>query len=268
MANPIDGARGPREASTNALAGAAPPKRVSWQPGTAVEIFAETARVTSIVLELPEWSGHVAGQYVDVRLRDPSGSHLQHSYWIASAPADGSLVITFEHRDDGELSRHLANGLRVGDQVELRGPLGSNFVWDGSGDAPLLFVAGGAGVVPFRSMLRQRAAIRSAIPVRLLYSSRSLDDVIYLDELMRLAAYDEVDIRLALTRVSPSGWQARHGRINREFLAETTWGVETHPVIYVSGPPGFVKTISDALVLNRHPRSQIRTERLGGLIRA
>jgi hypothetical protein len=105
------------------MAGAAPPTRLSWQLGTAVEIFPETPRVTSIVLELPQWSGHLAGQHVDVRLRDPSGSHLQRSYWIASAPADGDLVLTVGHRDDGEVSRYLAKGLRVGDQVELRGPL-------------------------------------------------------------------------------------------------------------------------------------------------
>src|SRR5207302_4788931 len=159
------------------------PRRLSWQLATVVELIEETERVCSIALDPPEWPGHRAGQHVDVRLTAEDGYQAQRSYSIASAPEDEHLALTVERLDDGEVSPYLVDELRPGDELELRGPIGGYFVWEASTGGPLLLVAGGSGVVPFRSMLRHRAAVESPVPARLLYSSRSLDEVIYRDEL-------------------------------------------------------------------------------------
>src|SRR5437763_13477576 len=162
--------------------------RLSWQLGDVVATQAETARTKSITLTLPNWRGHRAGQHVDVRLTAEDGYQAQRSYSIASAPEDEQLVLTVERLDDGEVSPYLVDELRPGDELELRGPVGGYFVWEASVGGPLLLVAGGSGVVPFRAMLRHRAAAGSDVPVRLLYSSRSPDEVIYPAELERLGA--------------------------------------------------------------------------------
>src|SRR6266852_265783 len=177
--------------------------RLSWQLGEVVATQAETARTKSITLALPTLMGHRAGQHVDVRLTAEDGYQAQRSYSIASGPEDEQLVLTVERLEDGEVSPYLTDELRTGDELELRGPIGGYFVWYEQLGGPLLLVAGGSGIVPLRSMLRHRAAVRSSIPARLLYSSRSLSEVIYRDELARLAAYDEVDVRFTLTRESP-----------------------------------------------------------------
>src|SRR5947199_4873677 len=175
------------------------PGRLTWQLGEVVTTQPETARTKSITLIVPNWMGHQAGQHVDVRLTAADGYQAQRSYSIASAPEDDQLVLTIERLADGEVSPYLADELRPGDELELRGPIGGYFVWEEALGGPLLLLAGGSGVVPLRSMLRHRAAIDSVVPVRLLYSARALDDVIYRDELAHLAAYDEVDIRFTLT---------------------------------------------------------------------
>ena len=151
------------------------------------EIVPETPRATSIVLDLPGWPGHRAGQHVDVRLTAEDRYQAERSYSIASAPGDGYLVLTVERVPDGDVSSYLASGLRAGDQLELRGPIGGYFVWDDCAREPVLLVADGPGIVPFRSMLRHRQAAAGDVAVRLLYSARSLQDVIYRDELLRLA---------------------------------------------------------------------------------
>src|SRR5207248_7212897 len=153
--------------------------RLTWQLGRVVELLDETDRVRSIVLDLPEWPGHRAGQHVDVRLTAEDGYQAQRSYSIASAPEDESLVLTVERLDDGEVSPYLADELRPGDELALRGPIGGYFVWEQSLGGPLLLIAGGSGVVPFRSILRHRATVGSEVPARLIYSSRSLAEVIY-----------------------------------------------------------------------------------------
>jgi ferredoxin-NADP reductase len=245
------------------MAGATPPERLDWQLATVVELVSETARAVSIVLELPEFPGHWPGQHVDLRLMAWDGGELQRRYAIASAPEDGYLVLTLERLEHGEVSSQLADGLRAGDQLELRGPIGRSFVWEPTLKGPVLLVAGGPGIVPFRSMLRHRGAISSCVRVRLLYAARSLEDVIYREELMRLAAYDEVDVRLALTRESPPAWRGHRGRINRELLAEVSWPARERPMNFVCGPNGFVESIAHALAQNNHPPHLIRSERFG-----
>lgn len=245
------------------MARAAIPGRLTWQLGTVIELVEETARVKTITLELAGWRGHRAGQHVDVRLTAPDGYQAQRSYSIASGPEERYLALTVERLEDGEVSPYLADELRPGDELELRGPIGGYFVWDDSAKGPVLLVAGGSGIVPFRSMLRHCAAIRSDVPVRLVYSARSLDDVIFHEDLMRFAAYDEVDVRITLTREWPEGWQGHRGRIDTALLKELAWAPEGKPLSFVCGPSGFVEVAASALVELGHQPTQIRTERFG-----
>jgi ferredoxin-NADP reductase len=226
------------------------------------ELIDETARVRSIVLDPPAWPGHRAGQHVDVRLTAEDGYQAQRSYSIASSPEDGQLVLTVERLDDGEVSPYLVDELRPGDELELRGPIGGYFVWEETLGGPLLLLAGGSGIVPLRSMLRHRAALESTVPVRLLYSARALDEVIYRDELSRLAA-DGVDIRFTLTREWPEGWRGHRRRIDAELLREIAWPPHDGPLVYVCGPTGFVETVAGGLVELGHEPGRIRTERFG-----
>jgi ferredoxin-NADP reductase len=245
------------------MARAALPGRLKWQLGTVIELIDETARARSIVLELPDWPGHAPGQHVDVRLTAADGYQAQRSYSIASSAEEGHLVLTVERLDDGEVSPYLVGELVPGDELELRGPIGGYFVWDDSNQGPVLLVAGGSGIVPFRSMLRHCAALQSAVPVRVLYSARSPGEVIYREELLRFAAHEEVDVRITFTREWPESWRGSRGRIDRRLLAEVSWPAAEKPAVYVCGPSGFVETAASGLVENGHEPSRIRTERFG-----
>jgi ferredoxin-NADP reductase len=237
--------------------------RLTWQLATVVELVDETPRVRSIVLDPPAWAGHKAGQHVDVRLTAEDGYQAQRSYSIASAPDDAQLVLTVERLDDGEVSPYLVEELRAGDELELRGPVGGYFVWEQALGGPLLLVAGGSGIVPLRAMLRHHRAVGSGVPARLLYSARTLADVIYGDELMALAAADEIDVRLTLTREQPRGWEGYARRVDRELLEEVAWRPGERPLVYACGPTGFVEAVASALVDLGHDPARIRTERFG-----
>jgi ferredoxin-NADP reductase len=227
------------------------------------DLIAETPEVRSLVLDLPEWSGHQAGQHVDVRLTADDGYQAQRSYSIASAPEDERLVLTVERLDDGEVSPYLVDELRIGDMLELRGPIGGYFVWDGSLGGPLQLVAGGSGVVPFRSMLRHRDAEGSTVPTRLLYSARSLPSLIYREEIMQIATQDGIDVSVTLTRERPEGWHGYGRRIDRELLGEVSWPPSERPRVYVCGPTAFVESAANTLVALGHDPGRIRTERFG-----
>jgi ferredoxin-NADP reductase len=236
--------------------------RLTWQLGTVIELVEETARAKSIVLDVPDWPGHRAGQHVDVRLTAEDGYQTQRSYSIASAPGDNGVMLTVELLEDGEVSPYLVEELRPGDQLELRGPVGGYFVWEESLGGPVLLVAGGSGVVPFRSIVRHHAEVDSDVQLRLLYSARNIDDVLYHDELERLAAAD-VDVRFTLTRAWPDGWQGYRGRIDGKLLADVAWPLAEHPLVYVCGPTAFVETAASVLVELGHDAARIRTERFG-----
>jgi ferredoxin-NADP reductase len=224
----------------------------------------ETARVTSLVLDVPEWSGHRAGQHVDVRLTAEDGYQAQRSYSIASAPDDERLVLTVERLDDGEVSPYLVEELRPGDELELRGPIGGFFVWEEPLGGPLVLIGGGSGVVPLRAMLRHWVAGERAVPVRLLYSSRSLDEVIYRSELLGYGSeYELVDVRFALTREWPEDYTGHTGRIDPALLAEVAGPASGRPLAYVCGPNGFVEAAASWLVELGHAPERIRTERFG-----
>jgi ferredoxin-NADP reductase len=245
------------------VARAALPGRLTWQQGRVVEKIDDTPRCRSLVLELPDWRGHLAGQHVDVRLTAEDGYQAQRSYSIASAPEDDQLMLTIERLEDGEVSPYLDDELRAGDELELRGPIGGYFVWEQARGGPLLLVAGGSGVVPFRAMLRHWAATGHRTPVRLIYSSRSLRDVIYHDELIRLRSDEGADVRLALTREWPDGWDGHQGRVDRQLLEQAAWPPDERPLVYVCGPSAFVETVASTLVDLGHDPSRVRTERFG-----
>ena len=216
------------------------------------------------MLQAPDWPGHLAGQHVDVRLTAGDGYQAQRSYSIASAPEDMGLTITVERLEDGEVSPYLVGEVRVGDKIELRGPIGGYFVWRADDQRPLLLVAGGSGVVPLMAMLRHRFATGSHVPTRLLYSSRSVDDIIYRDELERLASSgDGFTVAHALTRTQPSGWKGYARRIDREMLRDVAWPKEQTPVAYICGPTSFVEAAANLLVESGYDASWIKTERFG-----
>jgi ferredoxin-NADP reductase len=226
-------------------------------------LVAETARTRNIVLELPAWPGHRAGQHVDVRLTAPDGYQAQRSYSIASAPGDDGLTLTVERLDDGEVSPYLVDELRVGDELELRGPIGGYFVWDDSFSGPVLLIAGGSGIVPFRAMLRHRVAAGEGADVRLLYSSHSLEETIYRSELLGLAAEPGISLELVLTRRWPEEWAGPRGRIDRGVIEQAAWPLETGALNFVCGPSSFVELAAGALVDLGHPPARVKTERFG-----
>jgi ferredoxin-NADP reductase len=243
------------------LAGTAVLGRLTWLVAEVAETITETPRVRTLVLDVPGWSDHRAGQHVDVRLTAEDGYQAQRSYSLASAPGDAP-AITVELLDDGEVSPYLVEVVEAGDRFELRGPIGGYFAWDGqSANEPLLLIGGGSGVVPLMSMLRHRAAVGSDVPARLLYSSRSLDDVIYRRE---LDALDSVDVVYTLTRERPAGWTGYARRVDLELLREVAFAPDENPRIFVCGPTSFVEAVADGLVALGHHPGRVRTERFGG----
>jgi ferredoxin-NADP reductase len=244
------------------MAGTALPRRLTWQLATVVELVDETPRTRSIVLDQPTWAGHRAGQHVDVRLTADDGYQAQRSYSIASAPEDEHLVLTVERLEDGEVSPYLVDELIPGDQLELRGPIGGYFIWEESLGGPLVLVAGGSGIVPLRAMLRHWAAGARDTEVSLLYSSRTLTDVIYREELFRLDS-GNLSVHLALTREWPTNWTGHRGRIDQQLLADAVPQPAQRPLAYVCGPTSFVENVAQALVEIGNEPGRIKTERFG-----
>jgi len=204
------------------------------------------------VLDLPRWPGHRAGQHVDIRLTAEDGYQAQRSYSIASAPEDDFPTLTVERLDDGEVSPYLTDVLEPGDELELRGPIGGYFVWEASLPGPLQLIAGGSGIVPLRAMLRHWVAADRPVAARVLCSARSLDDAIFREELLGLAAYDEVDVPIALTRAWPAGWSGHRGRIDGALVDAVALPPSERPRIYVCGPTAFVEAAAELLVETGH----------------
>lgn len=235
--------------------------RLTWQVATVTSVTRETDSVHTIGLEVPDWPGHRAGQHLDVRLTAEDGYTAERSYSIAAASGE-PVAITVERLENGEVSPYLTEELRTGDQLELRGPIGRWFVWDTSDGGPLMLVAGGSGVVPLRAMLRHRQRSGSDVPARLLYSSRTLADVIYRSELDRYR--DGAQVIYTLTRGQPAGWTGFSGRIDAAMMAETAWPASQHPLAFVCGPTSFVETAAGNLVDLGYPPERVKTERFGG----
>jgi ferredoxin-NADP reductase len=239
--------------------------RLTWQLGEVIATRQETPRVKSITLAVPNWTGHRPGQHVDVRLTAEDGYQAERSYSIASPPQVARrLALTIERIEGGEVSPYLVDQLTVGDKLEFRGPIGGYFVWETRIGGPLLLIAGGSGVVPLMAMIRHRAALKSAIPTRLLYSSRSYDDVIYRDELARLLeGGTQLQVSYTLTRVQPPGWTGYHRRIDADLLREVAWPPDERPLVFICGPTPFVETAAANLVALGYEPERIKTERFG-----
>ena len=241
-------------------AGRAP---IVWRTATVREIVADTARANTIVLDVPGWPGHLAGQHVDLRLTAEDGYQAERSYSIASAPESSGLSLTVELFDDGEVSPYLVEELRAGDQFELRGPIGGYFTWRVEDGGPLLLLAGGSGLVPLMSMLRHHAAVESTVPARLLVSARGLDNVLYRDELAALDGSGGIDVSYTLTREQPTGWAGFGRRVDADMLTAVGPSPSAQPRIYVCGPTAFVEHVADLLVELGHAPGTIRAERFG-----
>ncbi|GLV53289.1 oxidoreductase [Dictyobacter sp. S3.2.2.5] len=239
--------------------------RLTWQLGEVVDTWAETPQTKSIVLSLPNWTGHRPGQHVDIRLTAEDGYQVERSYSIASPPEEAPRVtLTVERIDDGEVSPYLTEELRVGDRLELRGPIGGYFVWEAQMGGPLLLIAGGSGIVPLMAMLRHRAAAASTVPTRLLYSSRSFEDIIYRDELDQLMKSSTMlEVAQTLTRTQPPDWAGYTRRIDHQMLREVTWAAEQRPLTFICGPTPFVETTAASLVALGYQPGYIKTERFG-----
>lgn len=239
--------------------------RLSWQLGEVIATQEETAQAKSITLAVPHWNGHRPGQHVDVRLTAEDGYQAERSYSIASAPKpEPRVTLTVERIEDGEVSPYLTGELRVGDQLELRGPIGGYFVWEPPMGGPLLLVAGGSGIVPLMAMIRSWVAGGSTLPIRLLYSSRSYAEVIYRDELAHLVTSNtRLEVVQTLTRAQPPGWTGYHRRIDTAMLREVAWPVDQRPLLFICGPTPFVETAATSLVTLGYEPGRIKTERFG-----
>jgi ferredoxin-NADP reductase len=248
--------------ATEAVAG--PTRRLEWQLAKVREIVAETPRVKSLLLDVTSWQGHRAGQHVDIRLTAEGGYQAQRSYSIASPPEDDFLSLTAERVEDGEVSPYLVDDLRNDDQFQVRGPIGGYFVWTAGMGGPLYLVAGGSGIAPLLAMLRHRDRQNARIPALLLYSSRSLDDVIYREELDAMARRDSnLSVVHTLTRNQPRGWAGYQRRIDKAMLAEASFTPEQYPKIFICGPTPLVESVSRLLVELGHDPLTIKTERFG-----
>jgi ferredoxin-NADP reductase len=236
-----------------------------WQVGTLRARHAETPRVTTFTLSLPAWRPHRAGQHYDVRLTADDGYQAQRSYSIASPPSrSGEVDLGIERIDDGEVSTYFHEVLVEGDLVEVRGPIGGYFVWEPADGGPLLLIGGGSGVVPLMAMLRERAAANGGIPTTLLYSSRTLGEVMYRRELDALSSSaDGPRVVQTLTREQPAGWTGYARRIDQSMLAEVLPASDGDPLAYVCGPTLLVEAAATALTNLGVPPARIRTERFG-----
>jgi ferredoxin-NADP reductase len=239
--------------------------RRDWQPATAVGFREETPSVRSITFDVPAWTGHLAGQHVDIRLIAENGYQAQRSYSIASPAGDDTRIeLTVERLADGEVSPYLTQELVAGDTIELRGPIGGYFTWEPDNGAPLMLIGGGSGVVPLMSMLRTRYEAGDGVPARLLYSSRTVHDIIYRQELDDLVAHEDgLSLIHTITRGAPAGWPGESRRVDKEMLAAHVFSAAAKPRIFVCGPTSFVETVADQLVALGHGESSIKTERFG-----
>lgn len=246
------------------MAGAAILGRLEWRAGTVLERRKETASAYTLVLDVPQWPGHDAGQHLDVRLTAPDGYSASRSYSIANASNGNRVELTIEELHDGEVSPYLAEGVSIGDPLEVRGPIGGWFVWRPAQTEPVQLIAGGSGVVPLMAMVRTRALTGNRAPFRLLYSVRAPQSIIYNDELlMRAQDGTGLDVAYAYTRMIPDGWPSAPKRIDAEILMESTIAPAQKPSCYVCGPTPFVETAANLLIAAGHDADRIKTERFG-----
>ncbi len=243
---------------------AAVSRRLKWWTGKVVETVRETPTASSLIINVPGWTGHRAGQHVDVRLTAEDGYQAARSYSIASAPDDPHLMLTIERLEDGEMSPYLVDEVQPGDPLEFLGPIGGFFVWNPDMGGPLLLIAGGSGIAPLMSMARHRLRAARDVPTRMLYSARSDQDLIYRNELDDASAnHVGFEVSYTLTRRQPPAWEGFARRIDLEMLRTVAWEPDKQPLVYICGPTPFVEVASSLLLDLGHDPQHIRTERFG-----
>ncbi|MBY8879714.1 FAD-binding oxidoreductase [Actinacidiphila acidipaludis] len=235
-------------------------ERLRWRVATLAGRRDETAGARTLVLDVPGWPGHLPGQHVDVRLTAEDGYSTQRGYSLASAPGTERIELTVQQVEDGEVSPYLVTDMAVGDQVEVRGPVGGWFVWTPDATEPVLLVGGGVGLVPLMSMVRTRRAENSQAPFRLIYSVRTPADRLFVPELLDGAG---TETAVLYTRSAPEGAERAPSRLRAEDLVAHGWPADRAPTCYVCGPTGFVEHAAGLLVGLGHAPERIRTERFG-----
>ena len=233
-------------------------RRSPWTPAEVVEVRDETSTIRTLVLDVPEWPSHRAGQSVDVRLTAESGYATQRPYSLASAPEDPRLELTVQRMGDGEVSPWLAREARAGDLLEIRGPGGRSFSWHVEDGGPLLLVAGGSGLVPLRAMLRHRLAVGAELDTRLVLSVRTEEDQLYAAE---IEAWRAAGVQTTVTLTRAGG-----RRVDAAMLAEAGPPPEARPHVFVCGPTAFVEAAATHLLRAGHATDLVRTERFGGAV--
>jgi ferredoxin-NADP reductase len=238
--------------------------RLHWRPAELVAVRDETATARTLVLQVEGWSGHVAGQHVDVRLTAEDGYSTQRSYSIASAPSGSGFELTIQLLPDGEVSPFLGHDYAIGDVIEVRGPVGGWFVWRPEQTEPVVLVGGGSGVVPLMSMIRARSAAGGRSPCHLVYSTRTPDDVYYSAEIHQRAADGSgFGVTQIFTRQAPAGSRRSAHRLGHADLQPIADLAVAEATAYVCGPTGFVEAVADLLLDVGVDASRIRTERFG-----
>jgi ferredoxin-NADP reductase len=241
-----------------------PATRLPWRIAEIAAVRDETARARTLILDVEGWPGHLAGQHVDIRLTAADGYQAQRSYSIASAPQSPRLELLIERIPDGEVSPYLTEVARVGDRIELRGPIGGYFVWSTAQGGPLLLIGAGSGIAPLASMLAHRAPAAVGLPTCLLYSARTEGDIIFRSQLSGWAEKDPaLAVSVTLTRAAPSGWSGYRRRIDLDMLREVAFPAARTPLAYVCGPTSMVEKTADHLVALGYPPARVRTERFG-----
>ncbi len=235
---------------------------VGWTTGTVAEARAEGRYGRVLLLDVPGWGGNLAGQHLDLRVTAPDGYQAARSYSVASVGPGDRVELAVDRLPNGEVSPYLVDEVTVGDEVEIRGPLGGWFVWRPEQEGPVQLIAGGLGVVPLVAMVRARLRSGNTSPFRLLYSVRTPEDVFFRSELER--AGDGVEVTFAYTRRAPEGWPRSPGRVGRAELEERCFRPGDGPAMYVCGPTGFVESVASTLVELGHDARRIKTERFGG----
>jgi ferredoxin-NADP reductase len=236
-----------------------------WKVGTVTAVKDQTPTARSLEIEVPGWPGNLAGQHLDLRLTAADGYTATRSYSIASAGPGERVQLAVDKLPDGEVSPYLVDEVIVGDQIELRGPLGGWFVWRPEQTEPVQLIAGGSGVVPLVAMIRAHEAAGSTAPFRMLYSVREPGDIFFANELKALdESSPNLEIDWVYTRKSPDGWPRPAGRVSRAILVESTIPASDKPTVFVCGPTGFVEAVADLLVDMGHPSDRVKTERFGG----
>jgi len=236
---------------------------ITWRVATVREVVVETPTARTLLVDVPGWPGHRAGQHVDVRLTAEDGYQAQRSYSIASAPEADALALTVQVVPGGEVSPYLVEEVRPGDELELRGPIGGFFTWQVADGGPLLLVGGGSGLAPLMAMLRHRQARRSAVETHLLASARSARDALYRAEIAALTPREGLRVAWTLTREAPAGWDGFTGRVDAGMLAAVAPPPDAAPRCFVCGPTPFVEAVADLLVQAGHDPRAIHAERFG-----